>query len=409
MHSCGSEPSCPGGAAPEYRWAARSKGDRWRHTQHCPHHVLRLPQSLHNFLGCLNDYAACTGEEDGAHVLLYGDSILRGSFVDLGWTEYDPATSWQASADEVVNMTHVAPLMLRRTFADEGTGNTHVFDYLHRTAFGPNEVNARNVYVYGSQAAVMRPSADFADSFFKGCAANPQWSCGNYSTIFVAVGQWEKLFLNSFSSFEAHLELLLRSLKRHQPRARLVLRLATPAMCLAGGDYCNSSRFAFQRRHRSSPAVTNDDYNADIEKRYNPAIRAAALRFGAAVDDTWGVWSSYPVEAQQEHMHTLSPFTRTHGGEQECPTVHARAPQTASSPPTHDRATSLPCHSKPSPHPFPCRDSSRKRSIRASSSTRSASRRPREDRTAARSTTRRSALHLLASSNASCAPRTDHG
>ena len=146
--------------------------------------------------------------------------------------------------------------MKRRTFVDK-TGAHHTFDYLQRTAIGPSKVNTHNVIVWASQAAVLKNSADHAEIFFRNCAAHPQWSCGNYSTIFVAVGQWVKLFLNNVNMFHGDLDLLLSNLRRHQPRARIILRLPTPAMCQRNGDYCNSSRFSFQPRYNTSVLVHN--------------------------------------------------------------------------------------------------------------------------------------------------------
>lgn len=84
----------------------------------------------------------------------------------------------------------------------------------------------------------------------------------------------------------------MSSFRRNQPQARLVVRLATPAVCVSQFD-CDSVGFQGRRN------LTTTDYNEDVERRYNPVLRTVAHKFGAAVADAWGLWASYPLVLQR--------------------------------------------------------------------------------------------------------------
>ena len=175
--SCGhvdtSEP-CGEGAPEQYSWVplAGPNSSGYRLKYQC---VGRAPRSGSDFLCCLRDYTSSSGEQGGARVLLYGDSILRGAFEDWGWTIHE--STWAASRAGIAQMGHIAPDMLRRTLVDEHSGVNHTFDYLQRTAFGPELVathrtSHRYVYLYGNQRSVLEHSADHAERFFQTCARN---------------------------------------------------------------------------------------------------------------------------------------------------------------------------------------------------------------------------------------------
>jgi hypothetical protein len=122
------------------------------------------PPSLdtRTFLKCLRSYTACTGERWGAKVLFYGDSVLRGSYEDLGWSVHD-GTYFNARAG-IEKMGDVAWSFSRQVLSDPHTGARHHFDYVQRTSFGLGHVatgparykDPRYVYVYkGTQVRVL--------------------------------------------------------------------------------------------------------------------------------------------------------------------------------------------------------------------------------------------------------------
>jgi hypothetical protein len=131
----------------------------------------------------------------------------------------------------------------------------------------------------------------------------PQWDCSNYSAIVVGIGVWETLFLSDRRLFEPRAQALLSSLTQLQPRAKLIVRLATPAACLP--ETCETTRF-------QSSLLTNHQYNDDIANEFNPSLRAVAARFGATVVDAWGPFASYPeltAMIRQRRSHTRGDHT----------------------------------------------------------------------------------------------------
>ena len=90
-----------------------------------------------SFVNCLHDYTECTGEQQGARVLFYGDSTLRGSWQDL-LAELVPG-SWATVRAKVVRPLPAIEPYFQRQHLTAGR-MVHTFDFLQRVSFGPEHV-----------------------------------------------------------------------------------------------------------------------------------------------------------------------------------------------------------------------------------------------------------------------------
>ena len=166
----------------------------------------------------------------------------------------------------------------------------HTFDYLQRVGFCTTHVTAHRranwsnyVYVYANtQGHIISESCPGKlDAFFHKCATSESLACGSYDYIVVGVGAWDKVFINSATTFRQTTDALLQRLRAHEPRAKLIVRTPTPLGL-------NSTEFQGSRDGRAA------SFNADMPAVYVPILVDLAAKHQALLVNAFDVVSSFP-------------------------------------------------------------------------------------------------------------------
>ena len=257
---------------------------------------------------CLEPGPSCTCER----VLFYGDSTLRGSWEDLLWRGYD-AGEWARVRAGQYAMPHIAPSFQRQMLPSVTCPCQHIFDQVTRVSFGEALIesarqkhhrryriaiaSSRNASKY-TQLKALQTSTDLGASLFAHCRRNPTLGCASYSTILVGVGSWSILFLNDEQLFEQQADALLASLRRHQPQAKLVVRLIT-------------SIGRPSRDFQGSADGRAGDFNHLAHDVYNPILRRLARKHCARVVDADAVLAAFPEMTQ---FWMTKAYNGTHNG-----------------------------------------------------------------------------------------------